>query len=82
MLEIIYILMLCFCLVASTTLVLLYVIDNHSNIKFFCNVLYWHKNPKLQESDGRFLYGECPRCHRIVYQDQWGDWKTKKEYIC
>jgi hypothetical protein len=78
MLEIIIISIIGICLVVMIILGGLYFLDKHSNSKFFCSVLKWHKDPKWQDSDGFCLYGECPRCHKTVYQDKWGNWDTKK----
>ena len=31
---------------------ILYFWDKHSKLKFFCNILKWHKDPKYQDSNG------------------------------
>ena len=56
-----------------------FYLDKHSESKFFCNILKWHKDPKWQDSNGFDYYGTCPRCGNKVYQDEWGTWDTRKE---
>jgi len=78
MLEIVLISAFGICFVAFIIQDVLFSLDNHSNSKFFCNVLKWHKDPKCQESDGVNFFGECPRCHKTIYQDKRGNWNAKK----
>jgi len=78
MLEIVLISAFGICFLVCIIQDVLFFIDNHTNSKFFCNVLKWHKEPKCQESDDSKNYAECPRCHKSVCQDKWGNWCTKK----
>lgn len=51
-----------------------FLLDNVSNAKFFCNVLGWHKVPKEKESNGKSMTGTCPRCLKKVTNDGRGNW--------
>ena len=60
---------------------ILYFWDKHSKLKFFCNILKWHPDPKYQDSNGWDHYGTCPRCGKKIYQNDDGSWETRKEEI-
>ena len=45
----------------------------HESI-WFCNVLGWHKAPKVQGFDGCSKNGVCPVCGKEVMQDSQGNW--------
>jgi hypothetical protein len=77
MLEIIIVSVLGLCFAGFILLDVLFSIDKRTKSKSFCNVLKWHKDPEIQESDGINHFGECPRCHRTVYKDKSGHWKVK-----
>ena len=66
---------------AVISLWLLIYWDKHSNLKFFCKILKWHKEPKWQDSNGFDHFGNCPRCGAKIYQNDDGSWETRKEEI-
>lgn len=55
-------------------IVVLNIVDDHSDNVWFCNVMGWHREPKEKIFTGATQKGMCPRCGEETIQNGAGSW--------